>query len=106
MKLILHNLLSNAFKYQKRAGDNKKVALSVNVEGGKTTICVSDTGIGIARGDISEIFKLFFRGSDQVEGTGFGLYNVKNALSKLCGEIEVSSVEGEGTTFTVTIPSK
>ncbi|MFB2119318.1 hybrid sensor histidine kinase/response regulator [Parapedobacter sp. 2B3] len=106
LKLILHNLLSNAFKYQKKEGNNKAVELSVVVDGGKATIGVTDTGIGIAEGDIGEIFKLFFRGSDQAEGTGFGLYNVKSALAKLRGEIEVSSVEGKGTTFIVTIPSK
>ncbi|MBK1439398.1 hybrid sensor histidine kinase/response regulator [Parapedobacter sp. ISTM3] len=106
LKLILHNLLSNAFKYQKRDNDHKMVKLSVVVEGSKATIQVSDTGIGIAEQDIGEIFKLFFRGSDQAEGTGFGLYNVKSALAKLQGEIAVTSVEGEGTTFTVVIPSK
>ncbi len=106
LKLILHNLLSNAFKYQKREGDNKKVNLSVVVDHGKATIQVTDTGIGIAEQNIGEIFKLFFRGSDQAEGTGFGLYNVKGALAKLRGEIEVNSIEGEGTTFAVVIPSK
>ena len=106
LKLILHNLLSNAFKYQKRTDDNKTVRLSVVVEGGEATIRVRDTGIGIAAKDIGDIFKLFFRGSDQAEGTGFGLYNVKSALAKLRGEVDVNSVEGEGTTFVVTIPSK
>jgi two-component system, sensor histidine kinase and response regulator len=106
LKLILHNLLSNAFKYQKREGDDKIVRLSVVVDNGKAIIKVSDTGIGIAEQNIGEIFKLFFRGSDQAEGTGFGLYNVKSALAKLQGEIEVNSTEGEGTTFAVTIPGK
>lgn len=106
LKLILHNLLSNAFKYQKKEGTNKAVELSVTVEGGKATIRVRDTGIGIAAQDVGDIFRLFFRGSDQAQGTGFGLYNVKSALSKLRGEIEVNSVEGAGTTFVVTIPSK
>lgn len=106
LKLILHNLLSNAFKYQKRTDDNKTVRLSVVVEGGEATIRVRDTGIGISAKDIGDIFKLFFRGSDQAEGTGFGLYNVKSALAKLRGEVDVNSVEGEGTTFVVTIPSK
>ncbi|MGK6349739.1 hybrid sensor histidine kinase/response regulator [Parapedobacter sp. DT-150] len=106
LKLILHNLLSNAFKYQKRDGTHKSVELSAIVSNGKATIRVSDSGIGIAANDIGEIFKLFFRASDQVEGTGFGLYNVKSALAKLQGEIAVNSVEGEGTTFTVIIPSK
>jgi len=106
LKLILHNLLSNAFKYQKMDNTSKLVELSVVVENGKALIKVSDTGIGIAAEDIDDIFKLFFRGSDQAEGTGFGLYNVKNALVKLGGEIAVNSVEGEGTVFTVMIPNK
>lgn len=106
LKLILQNLLSNAFKYQKKEGTNKVVELSATVDGGKATICVRDTGIGIAAQDIEDIFKLFFRGSDQADGTGFGLYNVKSALAKLRGEIAVESVEGTGTTFVVTIPSK
>lgn len=106
LKLILHNLLSNAFKYQKKDNNSKSVVLSVMVDNNIATIQVSDTGIGIAHKDIGEIFKLFFRGSDQAEGTGFGLYNVKSALSKLQGEIEVNSVEGEGTTFKVIIASK
>ncbi|SEL58996.1 hybrid sensor histidine kinase/response regulator [Parapedobacter koreensis] len=106
LKLILHNLLSNAFKYQKRDNDYKLVQLSVVVEDNKAAIQVSDTGIGIAEQDIGDIFKLFFRGNDQAEGTGFGLYNVKSALAKLQGEIEVTSIEGQGTTFTAIIPSK
>lgn len=106
LKLILHNLLSNAFKYQKRDDDHKLVALSVTVEGSSAILQARDSGIGIAKENIGEIFKLFFRGSDQAEGTGFGLYNVKTALAKLQGEIEVESIEGEGTTFTVVIPTK
>ncbi len=106
LKLILHNLLSNAFKYQKRDDENKSVELSVTVDANNAILQVRDTGIGIAKENFADIFKLFFRGSDQAEGTGFGLYNVKTALAKLRGEIEVDSVEGEGTTFTVIIPAK
>ena len=106
LKLVLHNLLSNAFKYQKQSNANKSVHLSVVVTNGVATITVSDTGIGIAEQNLDDIFTLFFRGSDQAEGTGFGLYNVKSALAKVRGDINVKSVEGEGTTFVVTIPGK
>ena len=106
LKLIMHNLLSNAFKYQQKESAHKEVRLAVVVAGGEANITVSDTGIGIAEQDVHDIFNLFFRGSDQAEGTGFGLYNVKSALTKLRGDIDVKSVEGEGTTFTVTIPGK
>src|SRR5690606_4959312 len=106
LKLILHNLLSNAFKYQKRAVDNKKVNLSVVVDHGKATIQVTDTGIGIAEQNIGEIFKLFFRGRDQAAGTGFGLYNGKGALGKVRRGSRVNAIGGEGTVFCVVIPSK
>src|SRR5690606_9948277 len=106
LELILHNLLSNAFKYQRRDADNKSVSLSVNVMNDKATIVVKDTGIGIASEHKNDIFKLFFRGSDQAKGMGFGLYNVQSALLKLQGSIEVKSQLGVGTTFEVVIPIK
>ena len=106
LKLIIHNLLSNAFKYQSKTSERKEVHLNIKVKHGLATIVVTDSGIGIAENDLGDIFKLFFRGSDQAEGTGFGLYNVKNALAKLQGDIEVKSTEGEGSTFTVTLPTK
>lgn len=106
LELILHNLLSNAFKYQRRDADNKSVSLSVNVMNEKATIVVKDTGIGIASEHKNDIFKLFFRGSDQAKGMGFGLYNVQSALLKLQGSIEVKSQLGVGTTFEVVIPNK
>jgi two-component system sensor histidine kinase/response regulator len=106
LELILHNLLSNAFKYQQKSYENPMVSLSVTVVNGNATIKVSDTGIGISSDHIDDIFKLFFRGSDQAKGMGFGLYNVQSALQKLQGSIDVKSQLGTGTTFTLVIPSK
>lgn len=106
LELILHNLLSNAFKYQKLESGAKSVNLSVRVEKGTATIVVSDTGIGIPAEHIDDIFTLFFRASDQAQGMGFGLYNVSSALLKLKGTIDVKSTLGQGTTFTVVVPTK
>lgn len=106
LELILHNLLSNAFKYQKKDYKEKFVDLSVIVENDEARIIVDDNGIGISQDDIDDIFKLFYRASDQAEGMGFGLYNVQSALAKLQGTISVHSQLGDGTTFTVVIPSK
>ncbi len=106
LELILHNLLSNAFKYQRIDSDSKLVNLSVTVENGNAIIVITDTGIGISSEHIGDIFKLFFRGSDQAKGMGFGLYNVQSALLKLQGTIDVKSQIGVGTTFTLVIPSK
>jgi len=106
LELILHNLLSNSFKYQRKDAEYKSVSLSVRVVDGNAIVTIQDTGIGISTDHINSIFKLFFRGSDQAKGMGFGLYNVQSALLKLQGTIEVNSELGVGTTFVVVIPSK
>jgi two-component system sensor histidine kinase/response regulator len=105
LRLILNNLLSNAFKYQDRTSKNKMVELSIEVERSVATIFVKDTGIGILGSHVGEIFNLFYRSNSLEVGSGFGLYNVKSALLKLNGQIEVNSVLHQGTTFKITIPS-
>jgi signal transduction histidine kinase len=106
LKLILNNLLSNAFKYQNKDNEEKLVELNIEVRKGVATIEVKDTGIGILGNHLGEIFNLFYRASSQEAGSGFGLYNVKSALLKLNGQIEVNSVLHKGTNFKVTIPTK
>lgn len=106
LELVLHNLLSNAFKYQRKDSDDKQVNLSVVVKDEYATIEVSDTGVGIAPEYIKDIFRLFFRANNEAEGMGFGLYNVQNALAKLQGTVTVTSELGNGTTFKVVIPNK
>lgn len=107
LTIILNNLLSNAFKYQKKDGENKRVELSVEVKNGLATINVTDNGVGIPQKHIADIFNLFFRSNSasKENGFGFGLYNLRGALLKLNGQIDVSSVVGEGTTFKITIPN-
>jgi len=105
LKLIFNNLLANAFKYQDKKRENKSVEVIVEVKKSQAVIYIKDTGIGILGSHIGEIFNLFYRANSQEVGSGFGLYNVKSALLKLNGQIEVNSVMHQGTTFKVTIPS-
>ncbi len=106
LKTIINNLISNAFKYQKSENDDKSIELIIKVHKGTATIIVKDNGIGIQQRYIGEIFNLFFRAASLEAGSGFGLYNVKNALLKLNGDINVYSQPRSGTTFTATIPNK
>jgi two-component system sensor histidine kinase/response regulator len=106
LKLILNNLLSNAIKYQKKNADHKTVELDIEVYDGVAVLKISDTGVGIPESFLGEIFNLFSRAISQEAGSGFGLYNVKGALIKLNGSIEVNSELNKGTIFTVIIPSK
>lgn len=106
IELIVYNLLNNAFKYYKKEEINKQVWLDIQVAKGFVIIKIKDNGIGIPQSDHGEIFKLFYRANAQAPGMGFGLYNIKSALLKLNGSIEVDSQQGLGSTFTVKIPSK
>jgi len=106
IKMILNNLITNAIKYQKKHFEGKKIDLNVSVVDGLATIMISDTGIGIPDGHFDEIFNLFSRATSHRAGSGIGLYNVKGGLLKLGGNIDVSSVLGEGTVFKLIIPSK
>jgi two-component system sensor histidine kinase/response regulator len=106
ISMIINNLLSNAFKYQQNDKENKFVELNIKVENGMSVIFVKDSGTGIHENHVSQIFNMFFRATAGEIGSGFGLYNVKNALAKLNGFIKVDTALGKGSVFTVTIPNK
>lgn len=105
MDLILENLLSNAIKYTPEGG---KVTLSASLEGKTAQILVSDTGIGIPKAEIKNIFKSFFRASNAVNsqemGSGLGLMLTRQLVKKLGGKLTFVSEEGKGTTFHVVLP--
>ena len=70
------------------------------------TLTVEDHGIGIPAGEQKHLFDRFFRASNagDIQGTGLGLNIVKSYVELMDGNIEYRSKEGEGTTFTVTLP--
>lgn len=101
---VLVNLLSNAIKYNRPGG---KVHLAVTPLGGQARIRVQDTGEGIPPDILPHIFDKFFRGEEkegQAKGTGLGLSIAKQIVEMHGGSIEVQSVPGEGSTFTVILP--
>jgi len=106
LRLILTNLISNAFKYQKHRGQERLVEVIIEVNKGIATFLVKDTGIGIKEHYFSEIFNIFFRASLDEPGSGLGLYNVKSMVNKLGGSISVESEYSVGSIFKVELPSK
>lgn len=102
---ILTNLIENAIKYNKEHGEVKVI---VNADHKFFTIEVHDSGIGIPTEDLEQIYERFFRvdksHSKEIGGTGLGLSIARNAVLLHRGSIQVNSIEGEGTVFTVTIP--
>jgi len=105
IRQILINLLSNAAKFTERG----RIGIDLGVDGDRVRIAVSDTGIGIRESEMEKLFMAFSQLEDAMtrrhEGTGLGLTITRNLLSILNGEITVSSTFGEGTLFTVFLPS-
>lgn len=105
VSIIIDNLISNAVKYQKPSADNPTVNIRVRVDEYKAIIEIEDNGIGIVEEHLNNIFKMFFRSTAHVNGLGIGLYIVKEALSRLNGDISVVSTFGVGTMFRIIIPN-
>lgn len=101
---ILQNFITNALKYTQRG----TIALTVEAAEGGTRFMVSDTGIGISKGDQEKIFDKFFRSEDfrtrQTNGTGLGLYVTMKLARLIHAEIDVKSELNKGSTFTIFIP--
>ena len=103
---IVYNLCDNAIKYNRPDG---KVSVTVAKEPSGVRLCVADTGIGISEEHQSRIFERFYRvdksRSKEVGGTGLGLSIVKHGLMIHRARLELDSVPGKGTTFTIHFPS-
>jgi len=105
MSLALTNLIENSIKYNK---ENGRVKVSLNSDGKYFSITVADTGIGIPAESIDRIFERFYRvdkaRTREGGGTGLGLAIARSVVLMHNGAIKVESVEGEGTTFIVSVP--
>ncbi|PRR84315.1 ATP-binding protein [Clostridium vincentii] len=104
---IMLNLVSNAFKYSNLRG---QIYVNVIDEESSVVIKVKDQGAGIPKSKLDVIFERFGQAnstlSRQCEGTGIGLYLVKSFIEMHDGKISVISNEGEGTEFSIVLPSK
>lgn len=103
LEQVVVNLLTNALRY----GAGKPVRVELNQLPGAATIRVSDQGVGIAPDDRARVFEQFVRVGDRLRtpGLGLGLYITKQLVEAHGGTISVESVLGEGSTFTVALPT-
>jgi signal transduction histidine kinase len=99
---ILMNLLHNGVRHTLPGGI---VAVSFDEQPETITIKVQDTGEGISPADLPHIWERFYRGQSRVEGgTGLGLTLVKELTEAMDGTVAVTSILGDGSCFTVTLP--
>lgn len=106
MEEIFRNLVSNAIKYRKLDSTIPRIAISIMITRKAVEINFGDNGIGIDPANLSKIFEMFYRASLQSDGSGLGLYIVKNAVDKLGGRVTAQSQLGQGTTFMITLPNQ
>lgn len=103
---IFRNLISNAIKYRRPEADDSEIIIKINVDHLCADITFADNGIGIKETSLKRIFEMFYRATDQGDGSGIGLYIVKNAVEKLGGQIKVASRPGQGTRFHILLPNR
>ena len=105
LEQVLHNLFQNATRYSPAGGT---VTIRLRREDQIARLSVTDQGIGIPEAALPHIFQRFFRAhtgdTHRISGLGIGLYVVKEIVELHGGTVEVESVEGVGSTFTVCLP--
>ena len=101
--IVFTNLLSNAILYSDK---NREAIIDIEVIASEdeAAIVIRDNGIGIAEDVLPKVCTMFYRGTEQSQGAGLGLYIAKEVVAKLNGTIEIQSEFGTGTTVIIKIP--
>jgi len=102
LKVILNNIISNAIRY--RNGKDPVIKVNVEIREHLATLAIEDNGKGIEKHHLPNVYKMFYRATDDGAGSGLGLYIVKEAVDKLNGHIDIESEVGQGTTVKLAIP--
>ncbi len=104
LKEVLVNLIGNAVKYTLNDGD---IHISHEIKGGEVTTYIKDHGIGIDEESVKKLFSKFYRvkteQTEQIEGTGLGLFICKEIIERMGGRIWAESKVGQGSTFAFTL---
>ncbi|NMM50173.1 7TM diverse intracellular signaling domain-containing protein [Marinigracilibium pacificum] len=106
ISIILSNLISNGLKYHNREESAPYVKVCVNeTKDGSLSIIVKDNGLGIDEIHKDKIFEMFYRAHETSDGTGLGLFIVKETTEKLGGDLSLKSKPGEGSEFKIELPN-
>ncbi len=105
LTVIFNNLISNAIRYSDHKKENSYIEATIIIQQAFTTVEIKDNGLGIEQEHLPHICEMFYRGNEELNGSGLGLYIVKETIDKLGGTIEIVSQIGVGTTITISIPN-
>lgn len=102
LKIIFNNIITNAIRFQKRIPNHTPlIKISSWNENDSTKIIIADNGEGISPEVRPKIFNMFYRGHQNSQGSGLGLYIAKETIEKINGSISVESEYGKGTQFKI-----
>jgi PAS domain S-box-containing protein len=105
LEQVLQNLIQNAVKYDP---EGSPITVTVEPRGALACVAVTDQGIGIPEPAQAQLFSRFYRAPNvdpqQISGMGLGLYVVKEIVALHSGTVDVTSTEGQGSTFTICLP--
>jgi PAS domain S-box-containing protein len=105
LSIIFKNFISNAIKYHNPQVEKNFLRITITLSHLEALILLEDNGVGIESSYLDKIFDMFFRGPIRSEGSGLGLYIVKQTLDRLAGTVTVDSRFNKGTTFRMVIPN-
>jgi len=105
MSSIFQNIISNAIKYRNPRIFNSFLSIKIDVTPTVANIIFSDNGIGIKEEYLDKVFGMFVRATERSDGSGLGLYIVKQSVERIGGAIDIQSKHGEGTKITLQIPN-
>ncbi|MBH0210305.1 MAG: GHKL domain-containing protein, partial [Nitrospira sp.] len=101
LRQALSNLITNAVQAMKGAGTLTLTTVLSDLTG---IVTIADSGPGISKQHLSKVFDPFFTTKEQGEGSGLGLTVARRIIRKFGGDVRIESLEGHGTTCTVTLP--
>ena len=104
LKIIFSNIISNAYKYINE-DTQSFLRIKIKARGKLTHFVFEDNGIGIKDEYIGKIFNMFYRATEKSQGSGLGMYIVKQAVDKLNGQISIESEHGMGTKIEIQLPN-
>ncbi len=104
LRVVLSNLIANAIRYHDHRKEKRYIRIYYQTTVSSFSLHVEDNGQGIAPELHSKIFDMFYRGNESSQGSGLGLYIVKETLAKLSGTIQLCSTPRQGSTFSISVP--
>jgi PAS domain S-box-containing protein len=104
LRIVIGNILSNAIKYRNTKLEINTLDITVNILKKKVSLVFEDNGIGISKKYLNKVFDMFYRATEQSDGSGLGMYIVKQSIDKLGGTINISSKLGVGSKIEIDLP--